>query len=334
MINDLLTSSKGPGFIGLILALIVLMGFGSLAFFVLEDDSGGKGVNGQIKDKERHLGKLKFAEEKWVVTIKDYTDKQKIAVERSKIERQVKRKQALVETGKIKLAGVEAKVAQAHKNIEDYKDRYRIYERGRAVGEKIDHLEIKNGKKYEQVVIRRVFNEGMDIRHKNGGTLIEYQFLPDDFLDRFQFSAKDKEAVNRLKGRQQQEAVRVGISAAKSTKVRDFRNKINTSKYELSRTIRAIANAEVSIKSKNAAAERADRKASEHRSKAASARAAGRYSMQGALATRENAKAVACRKSVAKLGSLLRVKQAEAAKTRSSIGALENTLKSLLSTNK
>ncbi|MCP5535296.1 MAG: hypothetical protein H7A51_03565 [Akkermansiaceae bacterium] len=331
MINDLLTSSKGPGVIGLILGLAVLLGFGSLAFLVLEDDSGSKkSIYSQIKEKERYILILGDEKSKWQEKSDDYVAKRESAKKVAELQTELKRKQADIVTSTSAVAAAGDKISITQKKFQDYKEKYRLTERARAVGEKIASLTIKNGKTYEDVVIRRVSAEGMDIRHKNGGTLIKRTLLPDDMLDRFQYSDSDTAIANKNKEARLIRANKGSAAYAKSLQINALKTKLNTRKFELSQLTQSIASAEAAIVSKTAAAERATAKAAEHRSKADAARAQGRQSMQGALAQQEEARAANYLQSVEKLRSYIASKQRESDKTSADISALENELRQLM----
>lgn len=332
MITDLLTSSKGPGVIGLILGLAVLLGFGSLAFLVLEDKSGNKkGINAQIKDKERHLLVLEDNQTKLEEKMDDFAAKRVVAKKVIKVRTELKSKQADITVSTSEVATVVDEISATQEKFEDYKRKYRISERARAVGEEIPSLTIKNGKTYENVVIRRVFEEGIDIRHKNGGTLIKLEFIPDEMLDRFQYSDADSAIAKKNKGIRLNRAKKGSAAYAKSLKVNAVKTKLNARKYEVSTIAKSIATAEASILSKTAAAERASAKADVHRSKAATARAHGRHSMQGALAKQEEERAAKYLKSVDNLRAYISTKQRERTKAQSDIRAIENELRQLMS---
>ncbi|MBK1829445.1 hypothetical protein JIN77_01805 [Verrucomicrobiaceae bacterium R5-34] len=329
MFNDLLTSAKGPGVIGLGLGLVVLIGFGSLAFLVLEDNSGGKGLYEEIKNKEKHVQTLEEKAKKWTETIKQYSEKREVANQLAAVKGNLKSQQALVASAEAEVAELNDQISATQQRFESYKDSYRLAERARAVGEKIPTLTIKNGKVYENVVIRRVFAEGMDIIHKNGGTLITLKLLPDDLLERFQFSDDDAATAKKNKAARIAYANKGAAAYGKSVKVNALKSKQNSLKFEIQQMTQSITEAQRSITLNRAAAERAQAKAREHSSKASAARAAGRHSMQGALATKEEARAANFNKTADKLTRLISSKKQEIEKARRQVADLEDEIRAV-----
>ena len=326
-----MTSAKGPGFIGIVLALVVLIGFGSLAILVLDDNSGGQSIDSQIQKREAHIQTLNGRKAEWQGKVEDYAGKKKIIQEIDSTESKIQQQQKLNAAATVSVSEAADRVAAVEKQFQDYKQSYRISERSRAVGEKVDSLKLENGKEYTDVMIRRVSAEGIDIRHKNGGTLIVPSLIPDHLLDRFQYTEEDANLAAKQQNAREQASLRGSASYAKALKANDFKGKLNKHKAEITKIKREILQAQNDIKSFQASASRASAKASVHSSKASVARAAGRPSSQGALAKQENEKAAKYRKLAANRSSLIRSKEAELSKIERTIKALEKELQKFIS---
>ena len=331
MFNDLLTSAKGPGVIGIVLALVVLMGFGGLAALVLDGDGGGQSIDSQIQEREAHIQRLNGRKAEWQGKVEDYAGKKKIILEIDSIESKIQQKQKLSAAATYSVREASDRVAAVEKQFQDYKQSYRISERSRAVGEKVDRLTLENGKVYTDVMIRRVSAEGIDIRHKNGGTLIVPSLIPDDLLDRFQYTEEDTNLAAKQQNAREQASLKGSAAYAKALKANDFKDKINKHKADINRIKREIVKARNDIKSYQASASRASAKASVHRGKASAARAAGRVSSQGALAKQESEKAAEYRKFASNRSTFIRSKEAELSKIERTIRSLEKELQKFIS---
>lgn len=86
------------------------------------------------------------------------------------------------------VGSLQSEVSGLNTSFADYQKHYRKAVRFDAVGEKFSTL-MANGKVYQEVVIRRVTDTGLDIRHAGGATRLQHNQLPADFRDRFQWDS-------------------------------------------------------------------------------------------------------------------------------------------------
>jgi hypothetical protein len=197
MLSDLLTSSRGPGVIGTVMALIVLLGFGSL-FILATDESGvfgGENIYTQIKSKGKAIQSKQREVEHWKKAAVDYDQRKKQLGEIENKQSTIQLKLAEIERVKVTVEEDQGKLTKLEQQVVDYKKQYQLSERARAVGEKFDTMLTKDGVSYEQVSIRKISALGMEIRHKNGFKRISYQNLPDVLQDRFQFTEDGAKAL-------------------------------------------------------------------------------------------------------------------------------------------
>ena len=103
---------------------------------------------------------------------------------------------------------LERKSQNATARTEYFRDQLRTHRnkiRGKAEGEKIAFLPRPDRKPFKDVVIQRVHDGGMKIRHSIGAANIAFENLPQDLQDRFRFDPKEaaahrkKEAFNQQK---------------------------------------------------------------------------------------------------------------------------------------
>jgi hypothetical protein len=79
--------------------------------------------------------------------------------------------------------------------FEAYKDQYRAYVRGKAIGESMAVLETRGGTIYKNINIREVTAVGIQIRHDDGQKRIPFEDLPEALKERFQFDPQQKVAA-------------------------------------------------------------------------------------------------------------------------------------------
>ena len=123
----------------------------------------------------------------------------------------------------------------------EYRTDYRKFARIKAVGEKIPTLVSATGKTYEAVLIRRVTDTGLDIRHSRGSTRLRYDQLPADYRSRFQWDSavaqaafaqeeKDeilRERLNIIVQRQDEQKKEAAAAAAATEKrLKDLENRL------------------------------------------------------------------------------------------------------------
>lgn len=195
--SDLLTSSRGPGVIGTLLALLVLVGFGTLYIFVFDEglQGGGKKIEAVIRDDGLALESTKIQ----VANLKETIKKGEALKDQAKEIEQLKvRNEAGAKSIEERTAERDGAIADrdgATNAWEAYKDEYRASEWASAEGEKYAELKTLDGKTYTDVVVKGVTHLGMRIMISSGPTMIDSDLLPAELKDRFQFSAEKKEAV-------------------------------------------------------------------------------------------------------------------------------------------
>ncbi|MEK7952628.1 hypothetical protein [Luteolibacter soli] len=195
--SDLLTSSRGPGVIGTLLALLVLVGFGTLYLFAFDKELGGgkKTIAAVIRDQGMEIDSLHIEIQNKEQQIADRELAKTKAKEASELS---SRNDVLVkqiaELTASQAAADEA-VKQAQANWEKYKDEYRKSEWAAAVGEKLPDFTTPAGVVFTKVEIKSVSHTGVKISHSNGVGEIEPKDLPPELFDRFQFDMAANQAI-------------------------------------------------------------------------------------------------------------------------------------------
>jgi len=189
--TDLMSSSRGPGLIGTLMALLVLVGFGTLYLFVFDArlQGGQKTIEAVIGDQQVEIDALRSAIAGSEERMEDGVRLKRQATELAGLASRAElagRRIAELEAGRdAETAALAARVAE----WERYKEDYRAAEWASAKGEKIDRLTTTSGKEFVQVTVKAVSHKGMDISHEGGLRLITCEELPAELRNRFQFDA-------------------------------------------------------------------------------------------------------------------------------------------------
>lgn len=187
--DDLLSSAKGPGVIGMVMALIVLIGFGLLFMFAFDEGSqgGGKSLASVIKDNTAQIAAYKSAIEKHNATIATTPQRKEIADKLTKSRSISKSLETRIAAAKGKIKSIGTEIETAKEEWEDYKNSYRDHVRTKAEGTTLPEIKATDGMVYVDVEIRKVSAIGMDIRHRDGFKRISFEELPVELQDYYQF---------------------------------------------------------------------------------------------------------------------------------------------------
>lgn len=192
--SDLLTSAKGPGVIGMIMALIVVLGFGLLFMFAFDDglQGGGPTLAGAIRTNDRAIADTKLQIEAGearltrIPALKETADKNRTELTSiGLLEKQIQDRKSAIET-------TTTAIAENMEVFESYKNRYRAYIRASPKNRNLDELATNDGTIYRQVDIRQVTAVGIEIRHAGGQKRIPYEELPNEMQDYYQFDEDQK----------------------------------------------------------------------------------------------------------------------------------------------
>lgn len=208
---DLMSSSRGPGLIGMLFALFVIIGFGALYLLVFDESSmggGGKSFASIVRDMDRDIEAKKIhlvSLEKKLASIPQLKETS------AHLASTVSVNQSLAP----QIANFEARISEIHSQnerflieVEDYKNEYRAAVRAGASGSKLETLKSADGRVYSDVEIRKVTAIGIEIRHKDGFKRINFAELPLEMQDYYQFdknqmaAEREREALIRKKHNQ------------------------------------------------------------------------------------------------------------------------------------
>ena len=240
--SDLISSSRGPGVAGTIIAVLVLGGFGTL-FWVFDKDmekAGGKKIEAVVRD----LGLEIEGKQTQLLSFK------KLVAEGDLLKGQPEKIAEYtkdIESSKSLTAELETKIQQANAAIEsakqaweDYKNQYREQVWEAAIGRKLGDLKgIASGKVYVDAVINKVDHTGIRITDSTGPKGITLEDLPASLREELQLDED-------LAGKQREEDdVKVGnhIDAADLAGLREAQANLNNAIKNQEEKSRAAAQA-------------------------------------------------------------------------------------------
>ncbi len=195
--TDLFTSSRGPGLIGTLMALVVLIGFGLLYFLVFDErfQGGEQTLESIIKEQEKNLTSLRSRKSNQETKLAATAGFKKTASElRQETTRHgiiVERREKLEAT----LAESEEAFAALTESMAEYGSAYRKSARAAMIGREWDELKTNDGKVFAKVKVTEIDPVRMQIRHSGGITGVALDTLPDDLQDFLQVDAGEKEQL-------------------------------------------------------------------------------------------------------------------------------------------
>jgi hypothetical protein len=187
-------SNRGPGFIGAIIAVFVLLGFGALYMLVFDErlQGGERTIESVIRDQGVEISSRQDEIESYQRQLADAERLKAVSKEADELEASyklgAKKVAELTATKEQATAAAESATAA----LEKYKDEYRASEWAAAKGTKLPDITTADGNVYTNVMISEVSHRGIRITHSSGSKTIPPQALPPEIQDRFQFSEEKK----------------------------------------------------------------------------------------------------------------------------------------------
>lgn len=247
----MMSSGRGPGVIGMVMALIVLIGFGLLFMFAF--DEGMQGGDQSIESVIAHQTKeIEGYENRIAGGEKSLSTAPRLTATAKEVSRFKRENQALGERiGELKKAieTANAGLVTARQTFEGYKDQYRSFVRSKAKGETMPELVTKTGITYKNVNIREVTPVGIQIRHDEGQKRIPFEELPESMVDYYQFDPNQKIAALTVENttRNEHEAAAAVASDQADQAMAEQRVKERAEKQE--KTLRDVAAKQEQVRS-------------------------------------------------------------------------------------
>jgi hypothetical protein len=192
--SDMISSGRGPGFLGLMMALIVLAGFGALFVLVfdetLEGEPGVASMGGVTEvDMARVRVRAEILRSRLELLPRREAEARELRISRVENQTRALELQRLAD----QWAAAERELERLAGDYRDYRAAYRGHVRMSAVGMKIPVLETSDGRRYEEVLVRQVDPIGITIRHENGFLRVPGEKLPMELQEYFQFDPQERQ---------------------------------------------------------------------------------------------------------------------------------------------
>lgn len=190
-----MSSGRGPGVIGTVMALLVVCGFGLLFVFVFDEGLQGGGetiesvIASQAKEMDGYQTRINNADE----VLATVPALQKVSKDLAAVQRQSTFLAAEIEGLNKSVEVLNGQIAEKNEAFAAYKDEYREHVRGKAVGMKYPELKTADGTVYTDVEVREVTAVGIQIRHDAGQKRIPFEDLPEEMKDYYQFDPEQKQ---------------------------------------------------------------------------------------------------------------------------------------------
>ena len=194
--TDMMSSGRGPGIIGMIIALVVLIGFSALFIFATDEDMQGaeQSMASIIANQETEIGSLKDRIQHDNKELDKAVSLETTAKQWTRVKQDNQLRQERISRLTQDLAATTDTIAANTKELASYKETYRACVYGKAKGRTLEQLQTRTGRVYAKVTIRDVTVFGVDIRHEEGSARIPPEELPEAMQKELQFDQQLKTA--------------------------------------------------------------------------------------------------------------------------------------------
>jgi hypothetical protein len=188
--GDLITSSRGPGVIGLLLAMLVLVGFGSLSLMAADDHPDAKRQPVSVRIALLRSEVMQLREQlKQEETLLDELRRKRSSLD--EILSKGLSLRAQTDGARKEIQAAEEEIASLDSEFRSYKKMYRERVRDKAKGMKLGRVETIDGTVFEDVEIRQADRLGLNVRHRDGIRRILYEDLPENLREYFGYDPED-----------------------------------------------------------------------------------------------------------------------------------------------
>ncbi len=189
-----MSSTRGPGVIGTLMALAVLGGFTMLYLFAFDESlmGGNQSIKSLSHQQSQEIDSYHYQikEGEYILSNKLPLILAANDLAQLKNENESLQKRRAESENKIESARLD--IANKDEVFETYKNQYRNYVRNKAKGEKVAIADLRSGTNYKDASILEVTAIGIQIRHENGIKRIPFEELPESMRDYYQFDPKQK----------------------------------------------------------------------------------------------------------------------------------------------
>lgn len=197
--EDMLSSHRGAGFIGTIIAVGIFIALGSLFFLVSDEQfqGGGKTIESEIRDQKAQIEQLHITIEHYKKSIIAGKENQKNAEQFDSLTRQLQSRQERVTAAQEQIVNYNKEIEQLFQTWEQYKTAYRADIRAKTIGAKYPTIVTKSGRTYTNAIIRKIDHMRISVAHDQGSGSIPWHELPPEIIDLLQFTQELADAQSK-----------------------------------------------------------------------------------------------------------------------------------------
>lgn len=202
LFDDMMSSGRGPGVIGTLMALVVIIGFGTLYFFVFDEGmrGGDKSIESVIRDNTKEIDNLSSQVANRQKSLEKSPELSRIASETDETLRSTRNGRAEVDGQTAAIARTQGEFAANQEQFEKYRQSYREQLRAEGKGMTFPQLKTLSGKTYQQIVVKTVDPTGLSFQHSEGISRASFEDLSEEIRQRFQYDSEEaKKAALREK---------------------------------------------------------------------------------------------------------------------------------------
>jgi hypothetical protein len=208
--SDMMQSGHGPGVVGILLAVLVLGGFGVLFLFAVDGGEADPALATEaiIQQHDTEIHELKLVIKEGNTRLEVLPKLKETARKLGETTSEADAAARAIDDLNATITAVGKQTAALQEEFAAYKQLYREQARAAVKGERMASLTTLDGKTYKDVIIREVHAAGMRIGFDGGAgsTTIPADKLPPELQDRFQFDPaelaehrrREQEATARL----------------------------------------------------------------------------------------------------------------------------------------
>lgn len=194
---DWMENYGGPASVGVILGLVVLLGFGGLTAAIWDGRLNGDDATELREEVRVQEGEIVGLEREIAYTKDEnlaFKRKEAVANKLKSLKKVLAATTVRRDELKEAVAASQAEIAAIHQEQDDYREEYRAYERNRAIGEIYQTIELTNGKVLTDVKLRRMTPDKVSFATEFGSTSVTWDELPPEWKVRFQVGSGEVEA--------------------------------------------------------------------------------------------------------------------------------------------
>lgn len=194
--EDMLSSHRGAGFIGTLIAVGIFVALGSLFILVSDENfqGGGKTIESEISDQKKQIEQLESTIEHYQKSILAGQQNQKVAVEVDSLTRQLQSREQRVTDANATIEQTNKEITETSQAWEQYKTAYRKYIRAKTIGTNYPEIVTQSGRKYTNATVRKIDDLRITVAHDGGSGSIPWNELPKEIIELLQFTKELAEA--------------------------------------------------------------------------------------------------------------------------------------------